>query len=174
MVLDLTGTHPSWADTPWTIGRYDELRPGVYQQGLFDGGRCLHVGIDLGGPVGTPVCAWSDCTVVHGGYNPADGDYGHVLVTAHRWEGRALYTLWGHLSASSVARWSPGDSVAEGAVLAWLGGEAENGGWPPHLHLQLCWERPETHDLPGAVDPAERDAALARYPDPRMVLGPLY
>jgi hypothetical protein len=29
-------------------------------------------------------------------------------------------------------------------------------------------------DLPGAVSDADREAALAIYPDPRLVLGPLY
>lgn len=174
VLLDLTGATPAWADTPWTIGRYDEERPGVYQQGLFAGGRCLHVGIDLGGPVGTAVHAFADGSVLHRGYNPADGDYGHVIVTEHVVDGAPLWALHGHLSTASVALWSPGDGFVAGTVLGWLGGEAENGGWPPHLHLQLCRERPETHDLPGAVDPAERAAALVRYPDPRWVLGPVY
>ena len=64
--------------------------------------------------------------------------------------------------------------VSAGQVIGWLGAETENGGWPPHVHFQLSWERPETHDMPGAVDPADRAAALKRYPDPRLVLGPLW
>ena len=35
----------------------------------------------------------------------------------------------------------------------------ENGGWPPHLHFQLSNEQPTTHDMPGAVTPAERKNA---------------
>ena len=31
-----------------------------------------------------------------------------------------------------------------------------------------------THDMPGVVDPKDRSDALARYPDPRIVLGPIY
>lgn len=174
VVLDLSVPEPWFPASPWTIGRYDELRPAVYQQALFAGDRTLHVGLDLGGPVGVAVHAFSDGVVVHAGYNPADGDYGNALVTQHAHDGRPLYALWGHLSAASVAHSPPGRTFCAGEVLGWLGDMHENGGWPPHLHLQLCWDRPETHDLPGVVPAAERATALRRYPDPRMVLGPLY
>lgn len=174
VVLDLSVSEPLFPSTPWTIGRYDELRPAVYQQALFAGERTLHVGLDLGGPVGVAVHAFSQGDVVHAGYNPADGDYGNTLVTRHRHDGRTLYALWGHLSAASVKHSPPGREFCAGDVLGWLGNTDENGGWPPHLHFQLCWERPETHDLPGVVPANERDTALRRYPDPRMVLGPLY
>ena len=33
---------------------------------------------------------------------------------------------------------------------------------------------PETHDMPGVVSPTDRPRALLHYPDPRLVLGPLY
>lgn len=175
VVLDLTDPAPPPAPTPWAIGRYDELRPGMYTTALFEPGRHLHVGVDLGGPVGTAVHAFWSGRIVHAGYNPADGDYGHVLVTEHRLAHDALlYALFGHLSAASTARWSPGERVERGQVLGWLGDRHENGGWAPHVHLQLSWDRPATHDLPGTVHAADRDRALARYPDPRRILGPLW
>lgn len=175
VVLDLTQVPLPVPPTPWSIGRYDELRPGMYQTELFAGGRCLHVGLDLGGPVGTPVHAPLAGRILHRGYNAADGDYGHVLVTEHDLpDGRVLFILFGHLSAASVAQWQPADAVARGAVLGWLGDAHENGGWPPHVHVQLAWERPETHDMPGTVHPHEREAALGRYPDPCELLGRLY
>eukprot|EP00966_Prymnesium_polylepis_P148582 3432355-Prymnesium_polylepis.1 len=55
-----------------------------------------------------------------------------------------------------------------------MGGVHENGGWPSHVHFQLSVVRPETHDMPGVVSASQHHAALKRYPDPRMVLGPLY
>ena len=174
VVLDLSVPDPRWPATPWTIGRYDEPRPGVYTQELFGGGRTVHMGVDLGAPVGAAVHAFAAGTVLHQGYNPADGDYGHVVVTEHVLDGRPLYALHGHLSAASVAVRPLGAPFEAGDVLGWLGAERENGGWPPHLHLQLAWERPSTHDMPGAVALAERDAARALYPDPRLVLGPIY
>lgn len=172
VVLDLGGGQPE-SGTPWTIGRYDEVR-GIYTQPLFSGGRCVHMGVDLGGPAGVAVHSFADALVVLAGENAAPGDYGPTLVTAQEVEGRTLYALYGHLSRASLAQSPVGRRVRAGEVLGWLGEPAENGGWPPHVHLQLCWERPPVPDLPGAVTLADREAARARYPDPRMVLGPIY
>ena len=55
-----------------------------------------------------------------------------------------------------------------------FGGEAENGGWPPHVHFQLSLERPATHDMPGVVSADDHQKALETFPDPRWVLGDLY
>ncbi|MCB9763638.1 MAG: peptidoglycan DD-metalloendopeptidase family protein [Alphaproteobacteria bacterium] len=174
VVLDLSGDAPAAAPGPWAVGRYDELRPALYTQGLFAGGRCLHVGVDLGGPPGTPVHAFDDGEVAFLGVNPAPGDYGPTLITAHTLDGAPLWALHGHLSRASVERWRPGDRVEKGAVLGWIGGSHENGGWPPHVHFQLSRVRPTTHDLPGVVAPEERARALRDYPDPRLVLGALW
>lgn len=48
---------------------------------------------------------------------------------------------------------------------------AAAGGWPPHVHFQLSWEEPETHDMPGVVSNTQHASALRTYPDPRIVLG---
>ena len=178
-VRDLSGSAEAAeaAPTPWgagwSLGRYDEDR-GIYTAALFAGSRTVHMGLDIGGPVGTAAHAFWPGRVLHAGRNPAPGDYGHVIVTAHEVEGRALYVLLGHLSAATLAASPPGRAFGAGEVLGWLGDRHENGGWFPHVHVQLSWARPETHDLPGAVTRAERAAARARFPDPRLILGPLY
>ncbi|MEN9786161.1 MAG: hypothetical protein RLZZ299_1425, partial [Pseudomonadota bacterium] len=164
-VLDLS-SGPRADVGPWWIGRYDEDRRGGYPQAIFGGVRTLHVGLDLGAPAGTPVHAFADGVVEHAGVNPASGDYGGVVVTRHALPEGVRWVLWGHLAHADARRWRPGDVVRRGEVLARLGTPEENGGWPPHLHLQLAVERPDTHDMPGVVDPAEREAALRRWPDP--------
>ncbi len=176
-VLDFTVPE---ADRPtstsaWSVGRYDEDRV-IYTQDLFGGEerRTVHMGVDLGGPVGTPVHAFADGMVLHAGYNAAAGDYGHVVVTHHALEGVELYALHGHLDGATLQDSPRGRRFAAGEVLGRLGAEHENGGWPPHLHFQLSWGRPETHDLPGVVTRSERAAARERFPDPRLVLGPIY
>jgi murein DD-endopeptidase MepM/ murein hydrolase activator NlpD len=174
VVLDLSGDHPQMGAVVWSIGKYDELRPGVYTTDLFDGARCLHIGVDLGGPVGSAVHAFAAGEVLYQGYNPADGDYGHVIVTQHELQGSPIWALYGHLSEHSLTPRKPGDRFEAGEVLGWLGAQHENGGWPPHVHFQLSRVRPEGHDMPGAVDPREREAMMERYPDPRIVLGPLW
>ena len=50
-----------------------------------------------------------------------------------------------------------------------------NGGWDPHLHFQLSLIEPITHDMPGVVNPKDREEALLKnYPDPRLVMGTIY
>jgi murein DD-endopeptidase MepM/ murein hydrolase activator NlpD len=41
------------------------------------------MGIDIGGPVDTPIHAFADGSILHFGYNSAHGDYGHVIITKH-------------------------------------------------------------------------------------------
>ena len=159
---------------PYSIGRYDEDRVGMYVQALFEGQRTVHMGIDIGAPVETPVHAFWDGTLYKFGYNAASGDYGYVLVTEHVFNGVSLWALYGHLSASSVVGKVEGQIVRRGEIIGFLGDENENGGWPAHLHFQLSYERPETHDMPGVVSPQEREEALRVYPDPQCVLGVLY
>ena len=175
-VLDLTrpdAPRPPGSEQ-YAIGRYDEDRRGMYEQALFDGARTLHVGVDLGAPAGSEVRAFADGVVFAAGANPEPGDYGHVIVTEHALGSHTVWALHGHLSAASLHGWEAGAAFTAGQRLGWLGDEQENGGWPPHLHFQLSLLRPSTHDMPGVVAPSERDAALRRYPDPRLVLGALY
>lgn len=160
--------------SPYGIGRYDEKRTGMYSTELFAGVRDVHVGIDIGAPVGEPIHAFWDGAVHLFGYNAAPGDYGYTLVTHHVLHGRDVWALHGHLSARSIAGRTPGQPIARGEVIAWVGDRHENGGWNPHLHFQLSLVRPEVPDLPGAVSDADRATALEIYPDPRLVLGPLY
>ena len=171
---DFTSGDDSPSKYEYDIGRYDELRPGMYSTDLFAGSRFLHVGIDIGAPVGTPCMAFANGEISHFGYNPADGDYGNVVITRHLLDGVPLWALYGHLDAKSIEGKAVGQKVNVGEVICWMGDKHENGGWEPHLHFQLSLVEPETHDLPGVVAPEDRDNALAIYPDPRNVLGPLY
>ena len=174
-VLDLSkgATADRLTDSLITVGRYDEDR-SIYQALLFAGGRSVHMGIDIGAPEGTPVFVFEEGTVYRQGINPANGDYGPTLITQHVVKGRDLWVLHGHLSPESLELRGPGDSIEAGDVLGWFGTSEVNGGWPPHVHIQLSVERPLTHDMPGAVSPAQRAQALVCYPDPRTILGPLY
>jgi len=170
-VLDLSGAPPP--SPRWSIGRYDEVR-GIYTQARFAGGRCVHMGVDLGGPAGVAVHAFADGVVRFAEVIAGDGDYGPTLVTEHRLEGAPLWVLHGHLSPASLRHSPPGRRLAAGDVIGWLGTEADNGGWPPHVHVQVSRQPPDGADWPGVVTLAERDAARRRYPDPRCILGPIY
>ena len=173
-VRDFTNGEYSPSEYEFDIGRYDELRPGMYSTELFSDGRFLQVGIDIGAPVGTPCMAFDDGEISHFGYNPDDGDYGHVVITKHIIDGRSVWALYGHLNSKSIENKEIGQKISKGEVICWMGDKHENGGWESHLHFQLSLKEPETHDMPGVVSPDNRDQALEDYPDPRLVLGPIY
>ena len=173
-VRDFTKGSYEPSEFEYDIGKYDELRPGMYNTDLFKDNRFLHIGIDIGAPVGTPCMAFEDGVISHFGYNPEDGDYGNVIITKHIIGGVPIWALYGHLDSNSISKKKIGQKISRGEVICWMGDKHENGGWESHLHFQLSIIEPKTHDMPGVVDPANRKIALIEYPDPRLVLGPVY
>ena len=176
-VYDFTGGYDEGREltSPFGVGKYDELRPGMYLGEQFQADqRNLHIGIDLAGPAGTPVDAFYAGTIFKLGDNALPYDYGPTIITRHIWLEQTIYALHGHLSKESLDIWKVGDSFESGSQLATLGTKEVNGGWNPHLHFQLSWIEPTTYDLPGTVNLNDRDAALSAFPDPRLVLGQLY
>ena len=163
--------------SPYGIGRYNEKRVGMYDASLFQdpaGARNIHVGIDIGAPVNTPVKAFFAGEIFLFHYNAAPGDYGNTLITRHQLGNETLYALFGHLSARSIEGKRVGEKFALGQTIAWVGDKHENGGWNPHLHFQLSLVEPKVCDMPGVVSDRQHAEALRTYPDPRLVLGPLY
>ncbi len=161
-----------------TIGRYLEPRL-VYNAPAFALGphptsdrRTVHIGIDVFAPAGTEVRAPTDAVVCAVAYNEAPGDYGGVVVLAHRTPTeRRFYSLYGHLAREVTERLHVGRTLRAGETFARLGAEAENGGWPPHLHLQLgLAPLGPDFDWPGVVDPDEIDVAKAVFPNPAALL----
>ncbi len=173
-VLDLSVNPWIPSKTEFSIGKYDEVRPEMYVTPIFKGIRNIHVGIDINGPIGTPCMAFTDGIISHFGYNPEPGDYGNVIILQHNISGMDIWALYGHLSSESIEGKSVGQKVGRGETIAWFGPENQNGGWEPHLHFQLSLIEPRTHDLPGVVSSEDRIQALRAYPDPRIILGPLY
>ena len=85
-----------------------------------------------------------------------------------------FWVLYGHLGSEVLDSWTIGQSFAKGSILARIGDENENGGWAPHVHVQMSRIEPSICDLPGVVAIEQRDDALRDYPDPRLILGELY
>ena len=187
-VFDFTkGVKSDWqCPLDYQIGRYDEHRPGMYTSEIFSGERDLHVGLDIGAPVDTQVFCFGDGVVFSKGINPEDGSYGPTIITQHELplpasvgskeltDIRKFWVLHGHLSTKSLDMVEVGDSVSQGQLIATIGDENENGGWPPHIHLQISLIEPVDNDLPGVVKISDREEALATYLDPRLILGQIY
>jgi 4-aminobutyrate aminotransferase-like enzyme len=80
--------------------------------------------------------------------------------------------LYGHLSRESIERWQVGSVVAAGDVFGWLGDVDVNGGWWPHVHVQvICDMLDRSGDFPGVARPDERVVRLSLSPDPSPLLG---
>lgn len=133
----------------YTVGRYDENRVHLYKSDLFDdpsnaidgfaGARTVHIGIDVGGPIGTKIYAFTDGVVHSAGYNEELGDYGNVIVIEHDLgppprgdldgKMRKVWALYGHLDDKSVVGKSKGSKIKKGQVIGRMGDIHENGGW---------------------------------------------
>jgi 4-aminobutyrate aminotransferase-like enzyme/Ser/Thr protein kinase RdoA (MazF antagonist) len=161
------------------VGRYDEPRL-LYTAPFFAAGdgtlaerRTIHVGLDLFAEAGTPVFAPFDGAVHLFAEHHALQDYGAVIVLRHvTSDGTEFFTLYGHLSRASLEGLREGTSVARGAPIGALGVPAENGGWTPHLHLQVITSLMNLgSDFPGVGTNSRRAVWRSISPDANLVAG---
>jgi murein DD-endopeptidase MepM/ murein hydrolase activator NlpD len=87
----------------------------------------MHKGIDIAGPVGTPINAAADGTVISAGWN--SGGYGNLVELRHS---DGTTTRYGHNSRISV---SVGQTVRQGQQLAEMGSTGHSTG--SHLHFEI-------------------------------------
>jgi 4-aminobutyrate aminotransferase-like enzyme/Ser/Thr protein kinase RdoA (MazF antagonist) len=159
------------------IGRYDEPRliyvaPAfVLGEGPTDEHRTIHIGLDLFSDAGTPVFAPLAGTVYAFADNATPQDYGPVIVLRHATDaGTEFFTLYGHLSRESLRGLEVGRRVEAGDRIATLGVPAVNGGWTPHLHLQIITDLLGLDtDFPGVARPTQRSVWRALCPDPNLL-----
>ena len=159
----------------FSVGKYNEKRPNMYKGELFEEeNRFIHMGIDIGAPVGTVIKSFYDGEIFLFKNNDRELDYGYTIISKHTFNDKSLYALYGHLSKSSISYKKIGQKIHIGEEIATIGDFTENGGWPPHVHFQLSLIEPKSCDLPGVVSEKDHDIALKLFPDPRLVLGNLY
>ena len=162
---------------PW-LGRYGEPRL-LYTDRAFALGphkgsdrRTVHLGVDVFLPAGSPVHAPLDGHVQIVEFRDQPLDYGGMVILQHTpAPGVKFSTLYGHLSRASVARLTTGQPIRKGEAFAALGDPSENGGWAPHLHLQvalLC--ELLGADWPGVADPDDLQFWRALCPNPAALL----
>ena len=175
-VLDLRyGKNFKNLGQPYSIGKYNEKRYDLYKGELFEKkSRFIHMGIDIGAPIGTIVKSFFDGEIFSFKNNDLTLDYGYTIITKHMFDNVHIFALYGHLSKSSLKDKKVGQKIYSGEEIATVGNETENGGWPPHVHFQLSLIEPKTCDLPGVVSKENHEVALKVFPDPRHVLGNLY
>ncbi len=160
------------------VGRYGEARLW-YTAPQFrtptdsgDEWRTIHLGVDLFVSAGTAVLAPIDGTVESVRNNTGRLDYGPTVVLRHEIPGADApwYTLYGHLDETALAL-QPGLAVRAGDRIGSVGASRVNGGWPPHLHLQIIADRVGYDgDFPGVARPSDRAVWLSISPDPNLIL----
>ncbi len=168
-------THPSGA----AIGRWNEPRLLYQSRGFGEAGatggsaRTIHIGLDIFAAEGTLVRAPLDGVVFTVADNAGELDYGPTVVLQHETpEGHRFHTLYGHLSRSCLTELAPGTVLRAGTPFATIGGYAANGGWPPHLHLQLILTDPDpSGDYLGVAPPDWRTLWTAICPNPAVLAG---
>jgi len=103
----------------------------------FRGTAAMHSGVDIPGPVGTPVYATADGVVGRSGWV---GAYGNLVELEH---GRGLQTRYGHLSKITVA---PGTRVTRGQLIGLMGSTGRSTG--SHLHYEVRIDGRAVNPLP--------------------------
>lgn len=103
----------------------------------FQRRAAMHPGVDLAGPVGTPIRATADGIVNRSEWVTG---YGNLVEINH---GRGIQTRYGHLSRSLV---TPGQRVKRGDVIALMGSTGRSTG--SHLHYEVRLDGKAVNPVP--------------------------
>jgi len=160
------------------LGYYNEPRL-IYTDKAFRLGpwkasnrRTVHLGVDLFAPANTNIRAPLDSVVCVIENRTARLDYGGMVVLQHKTPTNdSFYSLYGHLNPDVCQQLRKGQHLKAGDVFAVLGTHEVNGGWAPHLHLQLALTIDELRsDWPGVADPDDLALWNALCPNPAALL----
>lgn len=103
----------------------------------FRGGAAMHAGVDISGPIGTPIYATADGIV--GRAQWANG-YGKLIEIEH---GKGIQTRYGHLSGILVAA---GARVTRGQLIGRMGSTGRSTG--SHLHYEVRLDGHAVNPMP--------------------------
>ena len=104
----------------------------------FRGRAAMHAGIDLAGPIGTPIYATADGVVQRAEWN--SGGYGNLVELNH---GHGIQTRYGHLTRSIV---NAGERVKRGQLIAYMGSTGRSTG--SHLHYEVRIDGQAVNPIP--------------------------
>ncbi|MFZ1806147.1 MAG: aminotransferase class III-fold pyridoxal phosphate-dependent enzyme [Cyclobacteriaceae bacterium] len=160
------------------LGRYNEVRPfytsPAFQIESNDGPawRTVHLGLDVFLSAGASVFVPLSGTISSVADNTGDRNYGPTVIVKHDvLPELTFYTLFGHLSRTSLTQWKEGDKVEAGQPIGTLGDIHENGGWSPHLHFQIMLDTLEKKgDFPGVAAPLLIEVWKSICPDPWLLV----
>lgn len=151
-----------------TMGGYLEDRARLWRGHYHAPGMTRHLGIDYNVPAGTAVTSPADCFVERVERDPDQGGgWGGVaivrLALPHR---GATHAMLAHMAHASLP--ATGARLRRGEALGTVGVPTENGGWFPHLHVQLVDAHGRDFPALGDIDgygPVD-EVARPDMPDP--------
>ncbi|WP_214747837.1 murein hydrolase activator EnvC [Exiguobacterium sp. s189] len=121
------------ASAPASGGMFQRPASGRLSQGWGKAsganGYSFHNGLDIAGPVGTPIYAAQTGTVLRAGWG---GAYGNHVMIAHVINGQVWTTVYAHMSSVSV---KAGQRVSQGQNLGGMGSTGNSTG--SHLHFEI-------------------------------------
>lgn len=170
--------YPPMSDSSdaFAVGAYLENRD-VYDDDAYNTDaperRSVHLGIDIFVPEDTPVCAMLNAVVYTVVDNPDPYDYGPTVILRHETgDGTPFFVLYGHLSRRTLNTVSPGQVVSAGDVIGFIGSAQVNGGWAPHLHVQIMTDLlgNMSGNFEGAGEPSRIDLWRDICPNPNLLL----
>ncbi len=160
------------------VGPWGEART-VYAGDMFvsrlieNTRRTHHLGLDLFMAAGTKVFTPIAATVVSVEIEQDPLGYGCLIALRHEPEGCPPFvSLWGHMAHEAMGRIAAGDRLEAGALVGEMGAPKENGGWAPHLHLQLSVDTSlSATEILGVGEPQYLDVWAELFPDARTFAG---
>ena len=123
----------------------------------FRGSAAMHAGVDIPGPIGTPIYATADGVISHAG---RQGGYGNLVEINH---GKGIATRYGHLSKILVA---DNTRVTRGQLIGMMGSTGRSTG--SHLHYEVRIDGHAVNPVPFLTTAdyllAAQDRAVAAIP----------
>ncbi len=134
-------------------------------------GRNIHLGIDLWCETDTPVLAVFDGLIHSFSDNTNFGDYGPTIVLKHCIKDVVFYSLYGHLSRSSIKSLIKNTQITQGQVIGNIGCSDINGDYAPHLHFQIIKDiQGYLGDYPGVSSEIDLPFYIENCPNPNLIL----
>lgn len=132
--------------------------------------RAIHLGVDFWLPAETPVHALLEGEIVVCTIEKGNKTYGGLIILKHETARFEFYTLYGHLSESSITKRHLGQKLKKGDAIGFLGDEKENGDWAPHLHFQIMLSLLDyKNDFPGVAFYHQIQVFKSICPDPNLL-----
>ena len=145
----------------------------IYQSPLFKDRmiRTIHLGIDLWVDSCVEVFVPMDGIVHSFQNNKGKGDYGPTIVMEHTLDDITFYTLYGHLSISSLDDKAEGKIIKRGKKIGEVGTFPDNGDYPSHVHFEIITDmQGKKGDFPGVASKEQINKYRVLCPDPNMIL----